>query len=58
LEYLYGMTISADQRPGADAQLRIDMLAGELVTLVGRLERLLRERVPTLGTRTEQGSDR
>ncbi len=55
LQYLYGMTNGADQRPGADAYARLDELSAELsecttelTSLLGKelteLNRMLRER--------------
>jgi photosystem II stability/assembly factor-like uncharacterized protein len=40
LEYLYGMTTSADQPPGADAYERLETLSAELSELNSRLDRL------------------
>jgi len=48
LEYLYGMTTSADQRPGADARRRIETLDAELADTVARLDRLTQERLMEL----------
>ncbi len=58
LEYLYGMTSSADQRPGEDAYRRIETLEAELDTLTDRLERLTRERLPALGIAAESEGNR
>jgi hypothetical protein len=41
LNYLYGMTTSADQRPGRDAYLRLEFLEAELERHIGVLERIL-----------------
>jgi hypothetical protein len=41
LQYLYGMTTSADQRPGADAFQRIEVLEAELGGLVAGVERIV-----------------
>ena len=51
VQYLYGMTTSADQRPGADAYERIETLENELGELTGLLERL----VPTQHLELEEG---
>ena len=40
LQYLYGMTTSADQRPGADALQRIETLEIELSVITARLREL------------------
>jgi hypothetical protein len=43
IEYLYGMTTSADQRPGGDAGERLETLVGRLEELEGRIDRLARD---------------
>jgi hypothetical protein len=40
LQYLYGMTTSADQRPGADALQRIETLEAELSEITAQLQEL------------------
>lgn len=45
LEYLYGMTTSADQRPGADACQRLESLEAELEGQRAELERVIEERL-------------
>ncbi|HSG81712.1 MAG TPA: hypothetical protein VLC48_05645, partial [Gemmatimonadota bacterium] len=45
LEYLYGMTTSADQPPGADAYRRLETLTAELDALTSRLERLVQSQL-------------
>jgi hypothetical protein len=41
IQYLYGMTTSADQRPGADAYERIETLEAELEEITIQLQRLV-----------------
>lgn len=41
LNYLYGMTSRADQRPGRDAYLRLEFLRSELARHVRVIERIL-----------------
>ncbi len=41
LQYLYGMTNGADQRPGADAYARLDELAAQLAASMAELSPLL-----------------
>ncbi len=53
LEYLYGMTTGADQRPGADAYRRIDTLETELQRHRAELERMLEEELPDLNAALE-----
>jgi hypothetical protein len=53
LEYLYGMTTSADQRPGADAFQRIETLDAELDELITRLNNIVRDRLPELNARLD-----
>jgi photosystem II stability/assembly factor-like uncharacterized protein len=48
IQYLYGMTTSADHAPGADAYQRIETLEGELEELIDRLESLIEARLSGL----------
>ncbi|MGH7483226.1 MAG: WD40/YVTN/BNR-like repeat-containing protein, partial [Longimicrobiales bacterium] len=41
LEYLYGMTTAADQRPGDDAYVRFEALDGQLRRLAAEVDRVL-----------------
>ena len=48
IEYLYGMTTSADQPPGADAYQRIETLGAELNEFAAQLESLVQTRLSDL----------
>lgn len=54
LDYLYGMTTTADQRPGEDARQRIEALEKELQQVMADLEQLAGARLRTLNRRFQE----